>query len=116
MNNALFFEDTESLQVDTTMLRRRQVELGKILEAIQELVKNKDWQILNSLIFEGMVERLEKSLQVEAKKNELLPAEIYRLQGQLLWARRYNNLYKLAEAYKIELNNITKKLNENANI
>lgn len=117
MNNAIFMVDSEELVVDTTvLLRQRQAELTKIIEAINSLAKQPEWQSLKELVFDGLVEKLEKSLQQEAKKTELLPAEIYRLQGQLLWAKRYSDLYKLAEAYKLELNNLTKKLNENGPI
>lgn len=113
MNNARFVE--EEVIVDTTvLLRQRKTELLKIIKAIDNLSKNPDWQDLKKLLFDGLVEKLEKNLQAESKKNELQPPEIYRINGQLLWARRYSDLYKLAEAYKAELNNITKKLNENA--
>lgn len=114
-NNALIQE--EYLVVDTTViLRERKIELTRIVESIDLLSQIKEWQTLKELIFDKMVERLEKNLQAEAKKNELLPAEIYRLQGQIAWAKRYSDLYKLAEAYKQELNSINKKLNENDNL
>lgn len=114
MNNS-FLKDEEEVIDNSGVLYKRKTELTKIIESINSLSKNPNWQILKELVFGKVEERLEKSIQVEAKKNELQPAEIYRLQGQLLWAKRYSNIYKLAEAYKIELDNITKKLNENAN-
>lgn len=114
MNNANLGME-EEIVVDTTVfLRQRKTELVKIIEAINNLSKNDDWQVLKGLVFDGMVEKLEKTLQAEAKKIELNAPEIYRLNGQLTWAKRYSDLYKLAETYKAELNNITKKLNENA--
>src|SRR6185295_15648405 len=121
MNNSQLINDDEEIVVDTTViLRERKTELLKIIAAINALAKNADWNTLKELVFDGLVEKLEKNLQVEVKKNELLPPEIYRLNGQLLWAKRYSNLYKLAEVYKVELNNISKKLtqetNENATI
>lgn len=101
--------------VDTApILRQRQTELLKIVEAIGEVAKTDQWKVLKELIFDGVVEALEKRMKVESTKAELNSPEIYRLNGQLAWAKRYSDLNKLVEAYKIELNNITKKLNENA--
>lgn len=115
MNNSQIILE-EELVVDTTViLRERKTELVKIIEAINKLAKNDSWQTLKEIVFDGLVESLQKRLRVECEKNELNAPEIYRLNGQLQWARRYSDLYKLAETYKIELNNITKKLNENAN-
>jgi len=114
MNNALLIEEDE-LAIDTTVvLKERRAELMKLLGAIDNLSKNPDWQTVKELVFDGMTEKIEKSLQAEAKKNELCTPEIYRLQGKLNWAQRYSDVYKLAEVYKLELNQLTKKLNANA--
>jgi hypothetical protein len=104
------------LNDNTIILRERLTELTKIIGAINALADRDEWKVLKELVFDGQVERIEKSLLSETKLNELQPAEIYRLQGQLVWARRYSDLYKLAETYKAELINITKKLNENGTI
>ena len=116
MNNA-FVDDKDELVIDTSVvLRERQTELTNLVTAINELAKNENWQVLKKLLFDGLVEKIDRQLTAEVKKNELNPTEIYRLQGQLGWAKRYSDLYKLAETYKLELNQITKKLNENATI
>ncbi len=118
MNNYKLAMDNigDDIVVDTNViLRERKVVLLKMIGAIDSLSKNKEWQVLKELVFDGAVEKLEKNLLMEVKKNELQPIQIYRLQGQLLWAKRYSDIYKLAEDYKLELNQITKKLNENAN-
>jgi hypothetical protein len=105
---------TEDLVVDTTvLLRQRKAEVVKILEALQRLFDTKDWQTLKELVFDNAIAKIEKNLQNEAKKIELNTSEIYRLQGKLEGVRRYD-FYKLAETYKLELENLTKKLNENA--
>ncbi len=74
------------------------------------MATSKEWQVLNDLIFSKQTEKLKKQLEIESNKPELNAPEIYRLQGQLTVAKRYNDFYKLAETYKIELDNITKKL------
>lgn len=113
MNNAFLQEEQEIKEDNSVTLRKRQTEVVKIIEAINALAQREEWHVLKELIFDGIVEKLEKNLQQEAKKLELQPADIYRLQGELKWARRYSDLYKLAETYKAEINSITKKLNEN---
>ncbi len=114
MNNA-FAKDEE---IDTTpVLRERQVKLTKIIEAINALSGKKEWQALKDLVFNKELDRIERSLQSEAKKIELSAPDIYRLQGEYKWAKRYSDLYKLAETYKTELSSISKKIqetNENA--
>lgn len=111
MNNARFV-DEEEITIDNTLLRQRKATLIKLIEAINELSKNKDWQVMTDLLFKGLVEKTEKNLLSEAKQNKLNDPEIYRLQGQLIWAKRYSDLYRLAETYRIELGDITKRLNQ----
>jgi len=108
MNNALFQEEIE---IDTSpVLRERKARLSRLVEAISNLSQNDDWNTLKELLLDGQVENLEKQLLGEAKNYELNSPKIYRLQGNLEWAKRYD-FYKLAEAYKSEINAINKKLN-----
>lgn len=93
-------------------LTERKIELTRMIEAINRLAPNPDWQTLKELLFDGQVEKIEKQLLLEAKNLELNAQKIQRLNGNLEWAKRFD-LYKLAETYKVELNSITKKLNEN---
>ncbi len=114
MNNAQLEIDAEYTEIDQTPnLQEKKAVLLRLIEAINNLSKNEDWHTLKELLFNGQVEKLEKNLLNEAKSNELSNPTIYRLQGNLEWARRWD-LYKLAETYQKELNGITKKLNENA--
>ncbi len=99
----------------TSVLFERKVFLLRMIEAIDNLSKSDDWKTVKELLFDGQLEKLEKNLLTEAKSNELSAPKIYRLQGNLEWAKRFD-LYKLAETYKLELNGVTKKLNENASI
>lgn len=110
MNNG-FIQDAEWEDIDLTAgLQERKVVLSRLIEAIDHLSKNEDWHTLKELLFDGQVEKLEIQLLNEAKANKLSDPEIYRLQGKFEWAKRFD-LYKLAETYKKELNQITKKLN-----
>ncbi len=122
MNNAkITFENEnllkEELVIDTSIvLRKKQAELLKIIEVLNAVLRVPEWKILKEMVFDSRVEKLEKELKSESLKDELQIPEIYRLQGKLEWARRYSDFYKLAETYKTELDNLTKKLNENATI
>ncbi len=82
-----------------TKLRDRQAELIKILEAIELVLKNKGWQTLKELVFDGVVESLNRQLLSEAKKPKVL-------QGEMAWARRYSNLKSYAEMLQKELQGI----------
>lgn len=94
----------------TPWLRQREGELVTIIEAIGRVNESGDWSILKKHIFDGLVETLERKLNLEAKKNDLNSPEIYRLQGQLAWARKYADLQKLNEFFRLELTNIRKQL------
>lgn len=119
MNNG-FLQDDEVVIDTTVVLRERQVKVIKIIEAINALSSREEWRVLKDLIFDGALKRVEDSLQTESRKDELFVPTIYRLQGELKWAKKYSDLYKLAETYKVELESINKKLtkenNENGTI
>lgn len=87
-------------------LRDRQTELIKILEAIDLVLKNKGWQTLKELVFDGVVERLDRQLLSEAKKPGIEADKIYFLQGEQAWARRYADLKSYAEMLQKELQGI----------
>ncbi len=113
MNNERLEIDAESEVDQKPYLEDRKVILIRLLESINNLSKNDDWNTLNELLFKENTQSLAKRLLSESNKTELNAAEIYRLQGEQRVAKRYD-IYKLAETYKLELNNITQKLNENA--
>jgi len=126
MNNGfLELEELDSSDNSATIiaLREKQTALVEILKSLNEIVKMPEFSVLKEMVFDKMVQEIEKRIKSESLKNELNGPEIYRLQGQLAWAKRYSNFYKLAETYKQELENLTRKLtevspqkpNENAN-
>lgn len=112
MNNALLADlNLEEDKVDNApILRKREVELASIIAVIESLAESNDWKSLKKLVLDGVVESLEKRLSNEANKAELNSPEIYRLQGQLTWAKKYADIIKLSQAYRIELVNIRKQL------
>lgn len=114
MNNAFIVEqnqEPEDKPVDkTTWLRQREGELVKLIEAIGKVSESDAWKILKSHIFDGVVETIERRIDTESMKPELDTAELYRLQGQLGWAKKYADFNKLKEVFKVELEGIRKQL------
>ena len=92
--------------IDTTpLLREKAVKLGKIVEAFDKISESTYWEILKEEIFNGVLESLQRKMRVETE-----PRELFRLQGQMVWAEKYCNLAKMAEIYRKELVNISNQL------
>lgn len=105
MNNAFVQEEPK---IDRKpMLRQREQTLQETVEAIEAISQSNYWQVLKNNVFDGLVETLGRKLADE--KEEI---EIHRLQGQIAWARKFSNFKSLADAYRLELTNIRKQINE----
>ena len=94
--------------MDREKLIARSAELVKTVEAIDGVLKSKDWQVLRST-FETLVEHLDKQLLSEAKVPKIDTDKIYFIQGQIATAKRYD-LATYAESLKKELEGIKKNL------
>lgn len=119
MNNAKIIEtftDPTPPSVEMTpqdnipFLRHREGELVTIIEALRKVESSPEWSTLKTQVFDGVVESLERRLSSEATKKEVNAPELYRLQGQLAWAKRFANLASLADAFRLELSNIKGQL------
>lgn len=98
---------TEETSIDVSPhLRQRQQELAEIIAAFDAIVASSYWKVLQNKVFDGVLEALQKRL--DAEKDE---KEIFRLQGQIAWARKYADLTKMTQTFKDELQRITKQLN-----
>ncbi len=98
-------------QVDNTeILRKRENELLKIIEALKGVEQSKDWSTLKIEIFDGLVNSLEKQLRDEAKKEDPDTLVLNRLAGQLKWAEKYSDLHKLENIFRVELQKIRQNL------
>ena len=108
MNNAKIASVNlgEEKEVDMSpWLRTREKELLEIIEAIQAISASNYWKVLERSIFSGLVETINKRLA-----NEKDDKELYRLQGQMVWAMKYRDFGSLAEAFRNELTGIRVKL------
>ena len=108
MNNSQIVIDEEPDR--EASLAQRQGELVRIVEALRRVADSEDWDVLKELVFDGVLETLERQLKNEAQKAEVVTPELYRLQGQLVWARKYADLDKLAEFFKIQIEGIKSNL------
>ncbi len=115
MNNSkiAYYNSKEEVKVDQTeLLQKRRGELSQIIEAINRVEDSDDWQKLKKLVLDGVVATIERNLKLEVSKIEINPAEIYRLQGQLSWARKYSDLKKLSEFFKTQIESTKHQINE----
>lgn len=94
--------------MDKDKLIARRAELIQIVEAIDRIIRSKDWQVLRET-FEGRAEILERQMLTEAKKPIVEPEKIYFIQGELSENKRYDlaswqaKLKKELESIKINL-------------
>lgn len=111
MNNAQ--ENRIQKETNDALLERKEF-LNKIVEDIQELNDTPAWKRLQKNLFNDVLGSLERRILAETKKPVIDSPEVYRLQGQIAWARKYSNLNDLQETFKVELRNLTHKNNENS--
>lgn len=117
MNNSKIAEDNEvepPKEFDRTpWLRQREGELIKIIEALDGVKESDYWKTLSTYIFDGLVESLDKRINTEAQKNDPDKQELARLTGQMVWAKKFSDLSKLKDIYRVELTNVRKQLHGN---
>ena len=102
---------TEDEKRDATpALRVKETELVAKIEALESISINPDWITLKIKVFDGVVESLKKQRDHEVEKKPLNGPVIHSLNGQLAWAKKYSDILGLASIYKLELQNVRKKL------
>ena len=114
MNNSKIAMDNVSLELEedidvSSSLRQRETELLAIIQALEALNQSNYWKILQDQEFVPHYEILKTRLGRE-KDN----VEIYRLQGRIEQAERFN-LEKLLILKHNELLNIRKQLHGKSN-
>lgn len=118
MNNSFIAINSLELEekVDITPnLRAEEEKLVKIIEAIESVANSPEWQILKELVFDGVVESLERQKSVETSRQPINVDKVHSLNGQLAWAKRYSNFTTLSEAYRLRLREVKEKLNVKRN-
>ncbi len=116
MNNAQYVIDNiydleiHDADAHKAKYKEEEAKLIKIIEAVGHVSASKDWQTLSDILFKNIQDSLERRLKQEALKKPIDEPEIYRLQGQLAWAKSYTNLQDLLLLFKKQLEGIRKQL------
>ena len=108
MNNSKLIENTlsEEETVDINpMLRSRQEKIAKIIEAINSISQSEYWRFLEQEVFQDILNSSVNQICVE-KDNQIRD----RLQGKIEILSKYADFKRFGEAYKMELDNISKQL------
>lgn len=111
MNNSKIVLD--NLVEDTSrlgFLEREKGRLTQMVEALSRVDASEDWQKLKGLIWDSVIESIEKQIINEVTKDQIDNPELYRLQGQRLWARKYGDLKKLADGYRQQIETIKNQI------
>ena len=114
MNNSKIAYGTYDLEENKdnrlSFLQKQEGELAQVVEAINRVEASEDWQKLKKLLLDGVVTTLEKQLLAEANRKEIDSPEIYKLQGQLAWAKKYADLKKLSDIYRQQVENLKNQI------
>lgn len=91
-------------------LRLREAELIKTLQAIDGVLKNNDWKVLEDVLWSKRVADIERSILSEAKVKEPNILELKYLNGRRDEANRYLNLQEYGESLVKELEALKQKI------
>lgn len=100
-------ELTEDIKVQ---LYERRDELVKTIEAFASLEKSKEWETIKTLVFDKSMMAIERQILNESLSPEINTSKIYKLQGELKWARHYHDVGRFIGNLKKELEGINKKI------
>lgn len=88
-------------------------ELVKIIESFESLEKSKEWETLKEYVFSKSLASIERQLLNAAIESPISHEKVYKLQGELSWAQRFNDIDRFVETYKKQLIDVKGKLNQN---
>lgn len=108
MNNAKLIENSlseEQLADIQPMLRARQEEIVKIIEAIDSISQSEYWKVLERKVFQVSLNSSVSQLCTEKDDRQ-----VAKLQGKIEVLSKYADFKRFSEAYRLELKNIEQKL------
>jgi len=91
-------------------LREIQNNLVRLIESYVALDKNADWKVLQELVFEKSLASIERQILNEALAKEINLNELYKLQGEWVWAKQNLDTNRVVSTLKIQLEDIKTKL------
>lgn len=92
------------------ILVEREAKLVRVIEALQQIQRSKEWSSLKTELFDSLAENLKVRLLAEARSLSPDVAKLSHLAGQLEWAEKYSDLSKLEKMSRTELTNIKNML------
>ncbi len=102
----------EEIITDQTkaLLREKQEELIRLIEALLTLDKSQEWATVKELVFDKSLAAIERQLLVETLAPTVVVEKLYHLQGQWAWAKQYADVNRYVKTLKVQLENIKNKL------
>lgn len=100
-------EITEEAKV---LMREKQAELVKVIEAFAKLENSEEWGTLKELVFNNTVTSIERQILNKALASQIDVNELYKLQGEWVWAKQYADVSRFTENLKKQIENIKNKL------
>lgn len=98
--------------MENELLQNERARVGRLLDAIEQLEKNKDWKVLKEMLYEPSLASIERQLLSESLKSIVETQNIYRLQGEWTWAKQHADIPTFISTLKHQLESINQKLNE----
>ena len=95
-------------EIQKETLRERDSRLVRIIESLGAIMDSKEWSTLKENVFDDVYFSIERRMKKEMEKPEISLPEMYRLQGEMKWAKKYSNLDTLREVFHQELVKIRK--------
>lgn len=108
MNNSKLIENTltEEPEVDIKpMLRSRQEEIVKIIEAIDSICQSNYWKFLERELFQPILNSSVNQICIESNDRKVAI-----LQGKIEILSKYADFKQFSEAYRMELKKIEQQL------
>lgn len=112
MNNSKLSLDRflETSKPDNSLvIKERETTLVRLVETLRRVAASEDWSSLKKMLWDDVVETLERQQKSEAEKTPADPVKLAQITGQLVWARKYSDLDKLASVFMTELQGIRSK-------
>ncbi len=103
-------EDLDLTEAEKDQLRKRQIELVKVIESFEKLEKSKEWESVKELVFDKSLAAIEKQIMNESLAPKIDADKLYKLQGEWAWAKQYSDLNRFIYNLKNQLIEIKKKI------
>lgn len=91
-------------------LREEHNALTKLILAIEALHATPEWKAVKELLIDGLVDKIDKRLLEASLAPEISLKDVYTLQGERKWAKKYADLKAYASTLKLKLETVNKRI------